>query len=356
MTTFPLPIKLQGLHGSPYTRKVVAALRYARIPYRFILGQPGLMAESGHVDTASLPVAKPSLLPTVYGEDEQGNTLAVTDSTPLLQTLDQLGESQRSIYPDNDVLNFVNYLLEDYADEWLTRCMFHYRWSHQADIDKAGTMLPLMVSPSLAPDALDQFKTTFTERQISRLYVVGSNEVTAETIEKSYIRFLTLLDAHLVNHRFLLGDRPSAADFAIFGQLTCLTQQDPTPMALAQQHGPRTMAWAIRCEDLCGYEVEQSDWLAADQLPDTLIALLAEVAKVHQPTMMANAAAYELGEKTFTTTVDGKLWQQPTFAYQVKCLRWINERYMQLNDDHAQLANDVLERANLQAMISEGVG
>ena len=69
----------------------------------------------------------------------------------------------------------------------------------------------------------------FAERQVGRLGVVGSNEVTAPVIEDSYRRLLRLLDAHLTDSRFVLGGRPAASDFGLFGQLTQLAGFDPTP-------------------------------------------------------------------------------------------------------------------------------
>ena len=73
------------------------------------------------------------------------------------------------------------------------------------------------------------------DRQIGRLGVVGSNDVTAEVIEASYASFLDAFDAQLQRSRFLFGRRPASSDFAIMGQLTCLALFDPTPCAITAE-------------------------------------------------------------------------------------------------------------------------
>ena len=354
MNKFLSPVMLQGVHASPYTRKALGVLRYRRIPYRFIIGQPGVMTESGHVDAASLPVAKPSLLPTFYTQDNDENVQAVTDTTPILEQLDK-DFSGRSVHPSEPVLNFINYVLEDYADEWLTRCMFHFRWAFEADIDKAGTLLPLMGSTKLTPDFAKQMKDHFSALQTSRLYVVGSNEITAPLIESSYVRLLGLLDNHFQSHAFLMGARPGSSDFGFFGQLTCLTHFDPTPMALTVEHSPRVYAWTERAEDLCGHEVEEADWLDTTELPDTMIALLQEVARTHMPQLLANAKALKAGEKNFETKIDGLTWSQPSFPYQGKCLHWIRDKYNLLQGEDLVVANGILDASGLRPLVEETI-
>ena len=81
-------------------------------------------------------------------------------------------------------------LLEDYGDEWLTKAMFHYRWVYRADIDKGGAVLPLWRNVTYHGDEYDQLSQHIRDRQISRLWVVGSNEDTHTLIEDSYRRFL----------------------------------------------------------------------------------------------------------------------------------------------------------------------
>ena len=354
MTEIKLPIRLQGVHGSPYTRKALAALRYCRIPYRFIIGQPGNPIPVGYPHWQSLPVPKVGLLPTFYLEDDAGEVQAITDSTPILVRLDSLS-ADRSLYPPDPMIRFINYLLEDYADEWLTRCMFHYRWMFAADIDKAGAVLPLLRDTGLAPAQHKKMKQFISERQIERLYVVGSSEVTTPVIEDSYHRFLGLMDNHLQLHPFLMGNRPGSSDFGVYGQLTCLTHFDPTPTGIALAKSPRTYAWVERLEDLCGFEVEESGWLKRDSIPDSILELLVEVARVHMPQMLANAHAIAAGEKHFETEIDGKTWQQPSFPYQAKCLRWTREAFGSLNDPDRESVKHLLSKVGLMPLIEESV-
>ena len=44
---------------------------------------------------------------------------------------------KRSVIPTDSALAFINYLLEDFGDEWCTKYMFHYRWHEK----KMQTML-----------------------------------------------------------------------------------------------------------------------------------------------------------------------------------------------------------------------
>ncbi|MEM7741649.1 MAG: glutathione S-transferase family protein [Pseudomonadota bacterium] len=349
------PVTLQGVHGSPYTRKALAVLRYRRIPYRFVIGQPGNPISWGHVDHEKLPVPKVPLLPTFYFDDDEGTLQAVTDTTPIIRRLERI-YTGRSVLPPDPLMNLLNYILEDYADEWLTRCMFHYRWSYSDDIDKASTTLPYYPMMNLDDETGLQMKAVFAERQISRLHVVGSNDVTGPVIEESYERFLSILNSHLKSgHQFMLGNRPSSSDFAAVGQLTSLAHFDPTPARVTLDIAPRVYAWVERNEDLCGVDVTDDDWLQPDELPDTLLQMLSEVARTHMPQLLANARALLAGERLFETEIDGKTWKQPSFSYQGKCLQWIREEHGSLSPQQQKRSLDILESVGLSDLITASV-
>ena len=341
------PIRLIGGTGSPYTRKMVALLRYRHIPYQITWADPKTA-----LDAMGIEKPRPVLLPTFLFE-EAGETRAVCDSTPIIRRLEQ-DYGGRSVIPADPAMAFIDYLLEDFGDEWCTKYMFHYRWYPQADADNAGTLLPFGMDISLADDMHRQFKEIFSQRQIDRLYVVGSNDTTAPIIDASYRRLLSAMENHLASQPFILGRRPGAGDFAIFGQFTQLVGFDPTPRAIAHEVSPRTVAWVDLMEDQSGVDPTDQDWNTAEQAPDTLGAILAEIGRVYVPALLANARALEAGEQSWETEIDGATWTQQTFPYQVKCLGWINEKYRALSDTDRARVDTLLAGTGCEQLIIDG--
>ena len=117
---------------------------------------------------------------------------------------------------------------------------------------KSGDILPRWGGISQPEEQMEPISEFFRERQISRLKYVGSNEITKSTIEDSFKRFIHLLDKHLTGRPFLMGERPGASDFAVYGQLTCLALFDPTPQAIILAQCPRVYAWVEIVEELPG--------------------------------------------------------------------------------------------------------
>jgi glutathione S-transferase len=329
------PLALLGAPGSPYTRKMIAYLRFRRLPYAIIWG--------GHQSPPpNLPAPKVKLLPTFYFPSADGQVEAVVDSTPIVRRLETEKEGRAALPPD-PVVSFLNDLIEDYADEWLTKAMFHYRWHHAADRTNAGPLLVYWSMPQANAAAGAAAARAFTQRQFDRLYVVGSNDITAITIEASYARFLEVLDALIERNGYVLGNRPASADFAIYGQLTQLGIVEPTSAAIMAHH-PRIRAWLDRVEDLSGLEILGEDgWISRQEASNVCRPLLGEIGRVYAPFLIANARAYAQGAANFETEIDGRPWTQPTFPYQAKCLHALREA-------HAALAD--LDRAAIDTLLA----
>ncbi|MEO6624302.1 MAG: glutathione S-transferase N-terminal domain-containing protein [Burkholderiaceae bacterium] len=345
--TLPTPLLLKGAPGSPYTRKMLALLRYRHIAYRSLI--------SGSPAVAALPVPKVELLPTFYLPDAGGQLTALTDSSPLLRRFED-EFAGRAARPSDPLLAFFDSLLEDYADEWLTKAMFHYRWHYPADIAKAGNILPRWRNLTASNTRIAELDRIFSQRQINRLHVVGSNERTWATIEAGYSRFLAAFESHLERHPFLMGARPGASDFGMFGQLTQLAHFDPTPAALTLAQAPRVYAWVGLVEDLSGLEPGPDDWLPRDGLGSSLLPLLQELGRTYVPVMLANARALAAGRDTVDATVDGLPWTQQAFPYQGKCLRWLREEFAGLNAADQGAADSLLARSGCSDLIHATMG
>ena len=327
-----------GATPSPYTQKMISLMRYKRIPFDVYFGDvPDLLKER------NINPPKPILLPVMLLADESGDEVARTDSTPMIRTLEKK-HPNRSVLPQDPGLNFINYLLEDFGDEWITKYMFHYRWHFESDADKAGTILPLVnYQPNLPKEILQEAKQFISQRQIERLWVVGSNDDTAKIIDSSFKKFMSLFNLHLENNPFLLGNLPTSSDFAFYGQLSQLIGFDPTSRAIAHDLAMRVIAWHDLMNDLSGLDVDKNSLNELEECPDSLQQILNEVGKFYVPVLLANAQAIEDGKENWEAEVDGSLWKQKSFPYQAKCLNWIMDEFNSLDDIDKKRVLDFLD-------------
>lgn len=337
-------LELTGAAGSPYTRKMLGVLRYRRLPYCVFWG-------NGNIPEG-YPEPKVRLLPTFFFPDgENGERVPVTDSTPIIRRLER-DYPARSVIPADPTLRFMNDLIEDYADEWLTKAMFHFRWAHEADWKNAAPLLVYWGMNTAPEDMAKEFAANFAKRQIDRLYVVGSNDITAETIESSYTRLVGILDKLIARKGFVLGARPSSADFAIYGQLTQLAVVEPTSAAITSQTSQRIRAWVDIMEDLSGLAPSDDDWFTAEEASEALAPLLAEIGRTYAPAMIANTQAVQAGEASFETEIDTRHWTQPTFKYQAKCLHKLREGHAALSGNERGAVDALLAGSGCETLFS----
>lgn len=319
------PLVLSGQYGSPYTLKMRAVLRYRRIPFRWVL-RDSRWDDLPEVPVRLIPVI---VFPDVEGRTDRGHGEAMVDSSPLIMRLEGM-VAERSLVPADPALAFVGALLEDVADEWLTKPMYHYRWAYEADIDKAGKLLPLGQNLQVGAAQARKMYDFITRRQIGRRAMVGSTDANAPILEASYRRVLGILTDLFATQDFLLGSRPGRGDFGMFGQLSQLVKWDPTPMAIAAVEAPKVIHWVDRMDDLSWLEVDVADWGTLEALPSATRDLLAEAGRTYAPFMVANAAALEAGAEEVVCEIDGQEYRQAPFKYQGKCLHWLREGYAAL--------------------------
>jgi glutathione S-transferase len=321
--------RLIGANGSPYSNKVRAILRYRRLPYAW-----ELRTQENRHEFADL---RPQLVPLLIFPEDNSKHL---DSTPLAYALEERHPGRRSIIPDDPGHAFLSHLIEDMADEWLTKAMFHYRWAYDADIDYASHWIADDGFPEAKGAKRDDVAATFAERQISRMALVGCTPLNAPIIEASYRHILALLEGHVGYFDYLFGSRPALADFGLFGQLRVLAT-DPTPLAVMRAEAQRTESWVRQLDDLSGLDGE---WLAAEApLPQATMGLLRHIGEIYLPFLRANNAAIAAGEESFELELFGQTYKQGSFGYQAKCLAELRRRLATLEGPVAERTRAILE-------------
>ena len=356
-------LKVFGNPASPYTQKLITYLRYKNIKYNVTWGDV-----KTNLELLNKIPPSPILLPTVLLNDDSD---PITDTTPIIRILEEKFKN-KSVIPIDPKLAFINYLIEDYADEWLTKFMFHFRWSFDKDILNAKNKLTFLHGVTVDNKSKDQIADFISQKQISRLWVVGSNEKTKDFIEQNYKSFLTKLDICLTNTPFLLGKRPSSCDFAIFGQLSQLVNFDPTSRAIASDISLRVSAWTDLMSDLSGYHdqitseslINKKTFMEANYFNDNddgwnnlennkcLISLIEEIGNIYLPYLKANHDALLDNSKTFSLELDNAVWEQKTFPYQSKCYRWIKDEFNKLSGDNKSAIAKCIGSNGAQTLIN----
>jgi glutathione S-transferase len=308
--------RVYGSELSPYSVKVRSYFRWKRIPHEWLIRSAATEAEFQR--HAKLP-----LIPLVVTPDGR----ALQDSTPIIEELER-AHPEPPLQPPDEVRAFLAALIEEYADEWGNKPMFHYRWYYAPDQDSAAERIARAMMPGVAEDAVTSAIGAIKARMVPRLAFVGSAPETKDVIEASFRRQLATLERHLAARPFLFGGRPVLADLGLYAQLyQCST--DPTPGAIMRASAPHTLAWIARMlEPRAAGELEP--WAA---LRPTLLPLLRdEVGGVFLPWSAANARALAAGERTFTVPLDGTAFSQETQKYHAKSLAALRAKYAGLRD------------------------
>ncbi|MBS0223800.1 MAG: glutathione S-transferase family protein [Proteobacteria bacterium] len=303
--------RLFGSELSPYSVKVRSYLRYKGVPHEWLPRSSANQAEFQKY--AKLP-----LIPLLVTPKDEG----LQDSTPIIERVEAAAPGP-SITPDDPALAFLSALIEEYADEWGNKWMFHYRWSYPADRWATAERIALQMMGHQGPLAVAQARAAVAERMTGRLDFVGSNPTTRPLIEASFKRVVGILDRHLATRPYLLGGCPALADFGLWGQLYEMAT-DPTPGAEMRTGAKHVMAWIERMVSPRA-EGAFEPWAA---LSSGLMPLLKEeVGALFLPWSTANAAAIQKGDKSFEVTLAGAAWSQEPQKYHARSFAEIRRKY-----------------------------
>ncbi|MDO9451671.1 MAG: glutathione S-transferase C-terminal domain-containing protein [Stagnimonas sp.] len=361
-----------GSELSPYSLKLALCCRHARLPHRLLPTQ-GSWAENIRINLrverlkrGGLPLTWPQrtqddeypLVPYLFGP--QGENLY--DSSAIAEWLDQRLPDAEKLIPSEPLAGFVARLIDDYADEFLLYVVHHQRWVVSATDNDAGQRLAhefrSLVGP-LRPLMARHFSARQTRRlpylfsvapagfQIAGLHPNRQPPErkgfppTHALLERAHTRLVDLLDVLLATRPYVLGDRFTLADAALYGQLG-MNLADPSTAKALQARSPRLHQWLLALHS--GIPRVVAD--GALRIDDALKPLLAEIARIHLPLMQQNAAAharfqqqgqrrfneaaFNAGQALYDSVLDGVPYCSVAKSFQARSWRDCRTRWQQL--------------------------
>lgn len=338
--------RIIGGPGSPYSHKVRAVMRYRRIPHDWTIVLGGF---DGTAQTERLSGLHKPLLPIVRFPDGT----YWNDSTPIIHELEVRHGPQRSVLPPSPAARFLARLIEDFADEWLPIPLMAFRWTSDEDVAFCARRQMQGWLGAVGEQELDAGIARFAARQQKvRTVLGGGSPQTADVFRHQYEAMLDVLEAGLSRQLFLFGDRPSIADFALYGMLSQFVI-DPTPARIIRERAVRLFQWTYYADDLSGHEGE---WSSDATAGDTMRAVVKLAGASLLPMLLALAAAHARGEHLAQYEVEGVRLSRIVLPYPVKCWMWLKQMFAQLPEHDRQSLRPLLEEAGFWPVLAFAPG
>ncbi len=267
---------LIGTEASQFSGKARAALRWKGIGFTETVATPEVYRDIIE------PRVGFGVIPILLTDD--GRT--IQDSSDIVDFADGIGAGSK-IHPATPVHELVSLLLELYADEWLIIPATHYRWDYGSDwtIEELGRT----ARPDATRDEQVEIGNVIAAPIRDEIPRFGVSDDTTSGIEAHYEGFLADFSAHLRKMPFVLGDRPSLADFALFGALYGPLYREPASAERMRRLAPPVVEWVERMRSV---PASDAALLPDDQTPSTLLPMLKRQMSEQAPVLMDTVRAF----------------------------------------------------------------
>jgi len=319
-----------GVSVSYYTGKLESYLRYKGIDYHRAVPYSQAKRIADVAGVIQIPMI------------ERPDGRFMSDTTPIIASFEE-EFSGSSIMPLDPVLKFLATLIEDYADEWLWRTALHYRWSYDHDSELLSRILADELTTHRKEPRTERIRMIRTRQFTGFVQNDGVTQANRDHVESSYLTILKIMSDILVNSPFLLGNKPSIADFGLMGPMLRHFSQDPTPSEIMRDTAPIVFEWVARMWNAKGVNFTNgnNEFIDADS-PD-LQPFLKEIAETHLVQLKENALAFAKQHNKFAMNVQGSHYKQlPVSRYRVYCLEILRENFANLSDASQKQVREVL--------------
>ncbi len=310
-------LRVHGLEVSYFTGKLEAYLRAKGLPYELV-----------EMDTRSFKRCASITGVAQMPQLELADGRWLTDSTQIIAHFESAA-AEVAIYPDEPALCFIADLLEDFGDEWLWRPAMYYRWSFEPDASLVSDRLARSMLRDLPLPVLLRRWLIRSRQRRHFLQGDGVTRANASAIEAIYVDVLDAMQSALSSRPFLMGERPTQADFGFFGSMFRHFASDPTPAAVMQMRSPKVLQWVHRLWNLT------PDQFVDQSMPATLAGgldrLLCLACEDYLPYLEANEKAFEAGALQVSWQSRNVEFSTAVNPYRVWCLQQLRSQFQSMD-------------------------
>lgn len=201
------------------------------------------------------------------------------------------------LVPEGPVQRAVAELIGAFGSEHLLATAMHYRWSYRAEQEgflraefgRAGYVGADPAARDLVGAATMGYFAGFIPN-------LGVTPETIPVIEQACDDLFDALERHFQTQPYILGGRPSIADFGLIAPLFAHLGRDPVPASRMKLRAPNLYRWTERMNQAAIVDGEFDDHPPAyppdDAIPETLEPVLSLVFRDWGPQLMADAQCY----------------------------------------------------------------
>lgn len=285
-TSEPALYTLWGTPHSLYTGKIRSYLIKKGVAFRELC--PTQPRFRSHVR----PAIQLKVAPVI--ETPDGRILQ--DTTDMLEYF-EARLPQPPMNPTTPVQQAVAWLIGAFGSEGLLPAAMSYRWYYRAE-QETFLRAEFGRGTHCGPDREERHATGLKLMNYFNgfLPILGVTDDSLPTIESNYLELLDALDIHFQHYPYVLGGRPSFADFGLMAPLFAHLARDPVPGSLMKNKAPNVYRWTERMNLAAIADGEFADasenYLADDAIPATLEAVLRLIFQDWLPELQANAELY----------------------------------------------------------------
>ena len=298
------------------------------------------------------------------------------DTTEIIEALEEKQTSKQAI-PTTPKQKAVAYLIELFGDEGLLRPAMHYRWNFPDDNnDFISLEFGRFMNPVASDDLAKELAAPAKAKMSGYLPALGITKDTIPTIETAYEELLNALNTHLLHYPYILGGRPTIADYGLIGPLYAHLARDPAPAHLMKTKANRVWRWVERMNavgsDMPEFPEMAADLISNDEIPETLLPVLAIIAKDYLPELEAltdfindclDKTDVEEGAPVITdpnvrtlgmypVTIRGQAFTLAARHYSIWMLQRLQNAVGNLNQDEQNDVKSLFEQTGLSTVLS----